>query len=56
MLEQAKQFEQEDAELDGETKILQVVADVARLPFQSGTIAGIHSGKCCIKLTRELLK
>lgn len=46
MLQQARSYFREDGTLGGSTPITLLRADVARLPFATGSQAAIHAGKC----------
>ena len=44
MLQQARSYFREDGTLGGSTPIALLRADVARLPFATGSLAAIHAG------------
>ena len=44
MLQQARSYFKEDGTLGGSTPIALLRADVARLPFATGSLAAIHAG------------
>ena len=49
MLQQARSYFREDGTLGGSTPITLLRADVARLPFATGSQAAIHAGKCATR-------